>query len=301
MEENEDKTIKKKHLRRNVIIAVIAVLVIVQAINMIIKYRADKTHELEMAKARDEITILQHELEERMIEIDSLGGNVEDLELIVAELEEEKANLLDRTMYSERQLVRLQERVDGYQELLIIKDKEIEELKTVNQELVTENQDLKTEQNQLKRTLNQTEQTKLELEEQMEIAGRLKAENIRIFALNSRGKLRENEFKSRFINKLRIDFNIAENNLAPIEGKDIMIRIVGPDDNVLFDVATGSGTFIFRGREEFYTAKQQILFDNTMQKLSFTYDKGSEWATGRYELEVYTEDYLMGEKAFLVK
>ena len=130
MEGNEDKTINKKRLRRNVIIAVIAVLVIVQAINMFIKYRADKAHDLEMAKARDEITILQHELEERLIEIDSLGGNVEDLELIVAELEEEKANLLDRTMYSERQLVRLRERVDGYQELLIIKDKEIEELIT---------------------------------------------------------------------------------------------------------------------------------------------------------------------------
>ena len=301
MEENEDKTTKKKRLRRDVIIAVIAVLVIVQAINMFIKYRADKAHEVEMAQARDEITILQHELEERMIEIDSLGGDVQDLELIVAELEEEKANLLDRTQYSERQLVRLRERVDGYQELLILKDKEIEELKTVNQELVSENQDLKSEQNQLRRTLNQTEQTKQELEEQMVIAGRLKAENIRIYALSSRGRLKENEFKARSINKLRIDFNIAENNLAPIEGKEIMIRIVGPDDNVLFDVATGSGTFMFRGREEFYTAKQQILFDNTMQKLSFMYDKGSEWATGRYELEVYTEDYLMGEKAFLVK
>ncbi len=129
----------------------------------------------------------------------------------------------------------------------------------------------------------------------------LKVENIRIFALNSRGKIKENEFKARYINKLRIDFNIAENNLAPIEGKDIMIRIVGPDDNVLFDVATGSGTFMFRGREEFYTARQQILFDNTMQKLSFDYDKGSEWATGRYELEVYNDDYIMGERAFMVK
>ncbi|MFC2124991.1 chromosome segregation protein SMC [Bacteroidota bacterium] len=301
MEVNADKTTKKKRLRRDLIISVIVVLVIVQAVNMFFKYRADKAHGIEMAKARDEITILQHELEERMYEIDSLGGDVQDLEIIVAELEEEKANLLDRTQYSERQLVRLKERVDGYQELLILKDQEIVKLKDVNQELVAENQGLKTEQNQLRRTLNQTEQTKQELEEQMVIAGRLKAENIRIFALNSRGRIKENEFKARNINKLRAEFNIAENNLAPIEGKDIMIRIVGPDDNILFDVATGSGTFMFRGREEFYTAKQQILFDNTMQKLTFQYDKGSEWATGRYELEVYTEDYLMGERAFMVK
>jgi len=301
MEASEDKSAKIKRQRWGLIISVIVVLAIVQAVNMFFKHKADKAHGIEMAKARDEITILQHEMEERMIEIDSLGGDVQDLELIVEELEEEKTNLLDRTQYSERQLLRLRERVDGFQELLIIKDQEIVELKDLNQELVEENQDLKSEQNQLRRTLSQTNQSKEELEEQMVIAGRLKVENIRIFALNSRDKIKENEFKARFINKLRIDFNIAENNLAPIEGKDIMIRIVGPDENVLFDVATGSGTFMLRGREEFYTAKQQILFDNTMQKLSFDYDKGSEWATGRYELEVYTEDYLMGEKAFMVK
>ena len=80
-----------------------------------------------------------------------------------------------------------------------------------------------------------------------------------------------------------------------------MIRIVGPDDNVLFDVASGSGTFMFDGKEEFYTAKQEILFDNTRQKLAFDYDKGSEYVPGAYHLQVYTDDYLMGEKEFMVK
>jgi cell division protein ZapB len=139
------------------------------------------------------------------------------------------------------------------------------------------------------------------LEEKMEIAGHLKAENINIYAINSRGRVREDEFKARFIEKIRVEFNIEENELAPIEGKDIMIRVVGPDNNVLFDVASGSGTFMYNGKEEFYTAKQQILFDNTRQKLVFDYEKGSEWDPGRYELEIFTEDYLMGEKPFVVK
>lgn len=301
MEPNEDKSKIKKRQRRDLIISVIAVLIIVQGINMFIKFRADRAHRLEIEEAEEEITILQHELEKRMFEIDSLGGNIDDLELVIEELEEEKTKMTERAMYSERELRRVREKVEGFQELLVLKDQEIEELKVVNQQLLVENQDLKTEQNQLQRTLNETVQTKEELEEQVEIAGRLKAENIRIYAINSRGRIREDEFKARSIDKLRVEFNIAENNLAPIEGKDIMIRIVGPDNNVIFDVATGSGTFIFNGREEFYTAKQQILFDNTMQKLTFQYDKGSEWQMGRYELEVYTEDYMMGKKAFLVK
>jgi len=83
MEASEDKSAKIKRQRWGLIISVIVVLAIVQAVNMFFKHKADKAHGIEMAKARDEITILQHEMEERMIEIDSLGGDVQDLELIV--------------------------------------------------------------------------------------------------------------------------------------------------------------------------------------------------------------------------
>ncbi len=80
-----------------------------------------------------------------------------------------------------------------------------------------------------------------------------------------------------------------------------MIRIIDENGQVLFDVARGSGTFIYQGKEEFYTASQDILFDNTRQKLSFLYDKGSEYAPGTYTMEVYTDDYRMGSGTFVVK
>ena len=100
---------------------------------------------------------------------------------------------------------------------------------------------------------------------------------------------------------MKVEFNIAENKVAPIEGKKIMIRIVDENGQVLFDVNRGSGTFLLNGKEEFYTEAQEVLFDNTRQKLSFLYDKGSEYASGTYKLEVYTDDYLMGSGQFVVK
>ncbi len=302
MTENTEQPKKdRKKYRRDIIIAVIIVLVIVQAVNLFIKIRSDRAYNAEIEQRKEQITVLEKELTERKVEIEKLGGNVEDLEKAVEELEMEKERLLENKRFTDTQLDRLRNKVEGFQELLILKDEEIERLEVLAQNLSDENIELKTEKNQLTANLNQEQQSRKELEEQMEIAARLKAENINIYAINSRGRLREDEFKSRFIDKIRIEFNIEENELAPIEGKEIMIRIVTPDNNILFDVATGSGTFMFKGKEEFYTAKQQILFDNTRQKLIFDYDKGSEWEPGRYELEVYTEDYLMGEKAFLVK
>jgi len=302
MAENTEKpeTGKRKY-RRDIIISIIIVLVVVQAVNLFIKIRSDRAFNAEIEQAKEEITILEHELTERKDEILKLGGNVDDLEEAVKQLEEEKEILIKDKEYSDRQLTRLRNKVEGFQELLIMKDKEIEQLTTLAQELTEENIELKTEKNELSASLNQEVQSRKDLEEQMDVAARLKAENIVIYAFNSRGRVREDEFKARFIEKIRVEFNIQENEIAPIEGKDIMIRIVGPDENILFDIATGSGTFMFNGKEEFYTAKQQILFDNTRQKLLFDYDKGSEWQAGRYELQIFTEDYLMGDKPFIIK
>lgn len=300
-ENTEQPRPSKKRYRRDIIIAVIVVLVLVQAVNLFIKIRSDKAYNAEIEQTKEEITILEHELSERRDEILELGGNVNDLEEAVKQLEEEKENLIQNKKYSDNQLARLRNKVEGFQELLIMKDEEIAQLKTVNTELAEENVELKTEKNELTATLSQEVLSRKELEEKMEFAGHLKAENINIYAINSRGRIQENDFKARFIDKIRVEFNIGENEFAPIEGKDIMIRVMGPDENVLFDVASGSGTFMYNGKEEFYTAKQQILFDNTGQKLIFDYEKGSEWQPGRYKLQIFTEDYMMGDKPFVVK
>ena len=299
-DQNKEKSGVRRY-RRDIIISIIMVLVVVQAVNLFFKIRTDREYNAEMEQTKEQITILEHELTERMTEIASLGGDVEDLQKAIAELEEEKEFLQVNRKYNQEEIRNLKNKVDGFQELLVLKDEEIAKLKNINEELAAENVVLKTEKNELTATLGEEKQNRQELEEKMAIAGRLRVENIRVLAINSRGRIRETDFKSRFIDQIRTEFNIAENELAPIEGKDIMVRIVGPDGNILFDVATGSGTFMFNGKEEFYTAKQQILFDNSRQKLLFDYDKGSEWQAGRYELQIFTEDYLMGDKPFIIK
>jgi cell division protein ZapB len=191
--------------------------------------------------------------------------------------------------------------VEGYELLLKTKDEEIEKLKTVNTQLLTENKSLKSQKNVLGDSINRLSQTKEDLASKVAIASELKVENVKILAVNDRGKERESPFKNRQVGKLKIEFNIAENNVAPIEGKKIMIRIIDENNQVLFDVARGSGTFIVEGKEEFYTASQEILFDNTKQKLTYLYDKGSEYTSGTYKLEIYTDNYFMGSGQFVVK
>ncbi len=150
-------------------------------------------------------------------------------------------------------------------------------------------------------SINRLDTKRQELASKVAIASQLKAENVTVMAVNSKGKERESPFKNKQLERLKVEFNLAENKVAPIEGKKILIRVIDENNQVIFDVAKGSGTFMLNNKEEFYTAIQEILFDNTRQKLTFFYTKGSDYASGNYSIEIYTDGYQMGSAQFEVK
>jgi regulator of replication initiation timing len=295
----------QKSNRNAIIIALLSVVIVVQAIKIYLDSKEKQTINTDLTSTKQELATTEQrlreistELDQRITEITKLGGNVTDLEKAKADIEAE----LNRSRRATGQEIKaLKDKVEGYETLLKNKDEEIEKLKSVNKELLTENTTLKVEKNELGDSINRLSQSKDELATKVEIASQLKVENFRIVALNDRGKERNSPFKARQVEQLKVEFNIAENNVAPVEGKKIMIRVIDENGQVLFDVARGSGTFLLNGKEEFYTASQEILFDNTKQKLSFLYEKGSEYAEGTYNLEVYTDDYMMGSGQFVVK
>ena len=202
---------------------------------------------------------------------------------------------------SAKAIKELKDRVEGYEELLKLKDEEIEKLKSVNKELFSENRQLKTQKNVLNDSINRLATTTDQLASKVAIASQLKAENLSIKAVNSNGKERESPFKNKQLEKLKVEFNLADNKVAPIEGKKILIRVMDENGQIIFDVAKGSGTFMLSNKEEFYTAVQEILFDNTRQKLTFYYEKGSDYPSGNYSIEIYTDGYMMGGAQFVIK
>jgi cell division protein ZapB len=298
---NPDNTSRKSNRTLIYVVVGLAVLLVAAIVINIVRENNLKERDRELMVAYDRLDSIGTELNDKIVEIRRLGGNVEELEQARQQLEQEKEQLKDASVRTDKQLRAFRNRLEGYKELLVMKDAEIAELKTINEELLSENTVLKTEKNELNQTLQEAQITQEKLSEKVQLASRLEAENIKVAAVTDKGKEREDEFRARQIDKLKVEFNIAKNDVAPVQGKEILMRIIDDNDNVLFDVARGSGTFMLDGKETFYTAKQEILFDNSQQKVSFVYDKGSEYAEGRYTMEIYTDSYLMGSKSFRVK
>ncbi len=256
----------------------------------------------EILSTQAQLDSIGDELDIRIQTILELGGEVDTLEAIKAQLEADKKQLLVDAEYQRGRITKLNNRVAGYKELLLLKDEEIEQLKVLNEQLTEENTTLKVEKDQLNQTVQELEENKKELASKVAYASRLQIEGMKVNAINDKGRERSGgEYRNRHIEQLKIQFTVVENEIAPIEGKDLLLRVIAPDGNVLFDVTRGSGSFTFENRELFYTAKQEILYDRNSQQVTFLYSKGSDYAIGQHKVEVYTDDYLMGDGSFMVK
>ena len=244
---------------------------------------------------------LSNELDKRILTISKLGGEIDTLVGIKQKLEEEKKYFLNRDQRQKITLGTLKDKVEGYRQLLLIKDEEINQLTQINEQLTTENIELKNETQVLNQSINNIKLEKKDLNQKVQLLSKLKIEDFIIAAIDVKGKERSDSFRKKHINQLQITFVLSENEVAPIEGKKLWIRVVAPDNTVYYDVNMGSGSFTFIGRELFYTAQKEILYDRSQQKVVVYYEKGSPYLIGPHTVEVYTDDYLVGSGSFIVK
>jgi hypothetical protein len=253
------------------------------------------------------------QLDSRIAEIAALGGQVDELQALKAQLDKDKRNLI----YSKNvSLKDYQDKIAGYETVLAQKDIEIAKLKEANIILTNENETLITQKTELIETNTALENTKAvlsdsvysisvknaELSEKVSLASALRPMNYAISAINSRGKERDgSEFKARRVEKIKIAFKLAENPLSKKENKTIYLRLLDTSGNVISDMATGSGTFSFAGKETVYTTKQNIMFSNDGQTVDFIYDRGAGYEAGSYTAVLFSDGYRIGQTSFDIK
>lgn len=304
----ENESNPKKDQSKNIIIIILVLLVIISGIKLYTDYvdRTKKTEEIlllstennELNRRLDSVT---YQLDLRIQEIEKLGGDVKALEAVRDQLISERNSSKQR---SNAEISALNSKINNLNGLIAQKDQEILELRAANQQLFSENQDLKTTQAQIEEEVAQLNIQKQNLQAKVDVASMLKAENVVIAAVNSRGKERvetTKDFRNRQIERLKVSFKISDNKVAEKGPRNVYVQVLGPNSQPIFDVAKGSGTFMINGQEQFYTVKQDIIFDNSGQSLVFYYEKGSEYAKGNHEIKLFVDNYQVGSKTFTVK
>jgi cell division protein ZapB len=267
-------------------------------------YQNNENEKIKMMQEKEldnvylELDSISNVLSEKILTISQLGGDIDSLLVLKENLEIEKKEFRTRA-YS--QINRLQGKVDGYRELLLAQDEEIERLKKVNEQLFEENKEQKIEINNLNSTISNINQSNKKLEEKIEVASRLEILDFEVIGIFRNGSEKKNSFRNRSLDRLSINLTLNENDLAKIEVVDVYISIEKPNGEIIYDISKGSGTFTYEKREEFYTIKEGVLVDRSKKELSINYIKNQEFDKGLHKVHFYTNEYKIGSGEFLIK
>ena len=255
----------------------------------------------------DEIDGLLSQLDEKEAEYTRIIQEKEALGYDVSDLEQEREALLDdiktwkskaRTAGRDSKKLKKQLKLKNAQYTLELaeKDRQIDFLKGENDSLNITAQEL-NQQKHIQASIIEAQNEKIKF------GSVLKAENIKITMKTKKQKTIEKQpFKASKMETVILHFNISENNVAAYNKKEIAMRLVGPDGAVLYDLSSGGGSLKTSDDETvFYTLKQNLLFDNTNQLMTFPYFKGTEWEVGSYGIQIYADGYVVGKTSFEVK
>jgi cell division protein FtsB len=271
----------------------------------------EKARELAVTKTKlDSISTV---LDAKIAEVEKLGGDVTELTKVKERLEADKlAFSRSKKMDTGKYLTKIKE----YEQFLVEKDELIAQLRAENEHLVASVDSLNThvgtlssEREQLvKRQAELTDSVvtftaaNKELSDKVSLAASLKAANLKVLTVNSRGKVKDKEeYKAKRVDKLKLVFNLPENALTAQDSKDIYVRILDPEGAVVADDATGSGEFEINGTPSKFTARESIAYQNNNQKVEMLYDNASQFRPGKYNIELYSEGYKIGGTNFVIK
>lgn len=251
-------------------------------------------------------------LDAKIGEVKALGGNVDDLLKVKARLESDKAMLLKGNKV---EIAKYVGKIKEYETFLAQKDEDIAKLRGENEVLISSNQTLNTENVTLKTdrevltkdkqvltdSVNTISNQNKELAEKVTIGAALRAQNVRVLAINKRGKEKEDsQYKAKRVEKIKVVFSLPQNELTKQEDKEIVMRLIDADGGVVSHDAINS-KFVLKGQELAYTVKDRVSFTNNNQFVEMVYDNTERFKPGSYNVELYAEGFKIGTGNFVIK
>ncbi len=197
--------------------------------------------------------------------------------------------------------------------------KQLTRLQNISQEYVQEmdklyqeNQALKSENTQVKAFLEQERQDKANIQKSNEDlnAKISKAAVFQVYNVKSGGyqvKKKGSEEatdKASRVNRIKTSFVLGENSLIEAGPVNVYCRIAIPGTGkVLTPGSSDSFTFLHDGQRLQYSAKSVVDYNNKSQNVTLDWDLMSDDKAipGKYIVQIFTDDQLLGESSFTLK
>lgn len=289
---------------RNIIIIATAVLVAVIAAAAWYIWQQRQTIDeltegfaLEKEQLQDEYSQLaiQYEGYKLQVNNDSLEEKLEDQRLKMQRLVEE---LRQTKAQDAHKINSLRKELETVRKVLRYYVAQVDSLNRVNEQLVAENQQIRTDMAGVQRQNQEVRQENQQLTKKVTIAAQLSATGVSVTSLDKKDKV-EKKFKVDKLAKFQVNFTIAANVTAPTGDKDVYLRILRPNEEVLTNAQ--SGRFSYENANIEYSARKTIEYGGQELPVTMYYKRGEALDAGTYQVEIYADGCLIGRGSITLK
>lgn len=271
---------------------------------------------LQKNKSDTKIVYQEDEKNRLKVELDSLEAQIEQVNTgkakMSAELRAKNDSLenkikalrvqLDKGKLTKAELSKAQEDVKQLRYFVANYTAQIEELKKQNTSLASERDTLKTNlATTTQKAENLTKQNSA-LNDSITVAKALKVGRVDIAAYKVKGSGKEVEVsRANPAKKLKINFTVATNNVAPKALHDVYVRVIDPTGNLI--TGNDAGNFTADGQSLQYTYKTSIDFknDNSTFTIDWVSPSNPPFQKGTYTVLLYSDNSTMGQGTVALK
>lgn len=256
-----------------------------------------ETFALEKEEMEDEYTQLaiQYEGYKLKVNNDSLEQKLEDQRLKMQRLVEE---LKQTKAQDARKISALKKELATVRSVLKHYIAQVDSLNRVNERLVAENTEIKGQMQRVQTQAQQIRQQNETLNKKVTVAAQLKATAVTVSSLNKKGKV-EKKNKVKDLVQFQVQFSLAANVTAEVGDKDIYVRILRPNEEVLTNQS--SGQFKYENIMLDYSAKRTIEYNGEEQQVIIYYKNVATLDKGDYSVEIFADGNQIGRGSITLK
>lgn len=176
----------------------------------------------------------------------------------------------------------------------------IDSLNQLNGKLIAEKQEVLGQLDDEKNKTKQVEDEKEKLKGRIDRAAVLSTMNVKAIGIKqARGGKKDTETsKASKVDKIRVTFDVADNDLTIPGPHDIYIRIITPDAQELTQERSPARQFSFGNTTAYFAAKKTIDYQNQPMSVLVLCPKAKEedqLAPGKYLIEIYSDKVMIGQ------
>jgi hypothetical protein len=247
---------------------------------------------------------LRTQLTQIQVEYEKMKAENTDLQTQLSTKDEEikeKVAQIQRliAMGGPAQIARAKAEMARLKEMSILYQVNVDSLNKVNATLQAENKNLNTnlDKEQSKNQNLSAENSKLATK--IAAGSVLKAMNIATEGLYSKSSGKEViTNKAKKVGMMRTKFLLTENKVVDKGELDLYLRVLGPDGGVM---TADHATFSANGETLEYTKKESVDYNNEDTPVQIVWAKGTQFAKGKYTVEVYCGGKVIGKSTAELK